>query len=444
MKRKIILDTFFIISCAIIAKALSFIIRILFARSLSLEAMHYYTILSPTLMLALTLSQLSLPTALSKLIAKYPDDTFVFNVHNYLLLRLNVIVMVCLWGFAPLIASILGYPQLRVLIWMMIPIFPITSISATLKNCLSGLQMHRSAAFSQIPEEIVRILFLILFYPQLKMLNDIHAACVAIGSIALSEVGSVVYLWYVLQKSKKEKKQNGHQQQVQALRKEKKRWIKKENIGVHRKRIRREFWQLALPASMSRLVGSLTYFLEPFLLALLAMKTYMNDYTYIYGYIMPFITMPSFLSISLANYLLPSFVHYQQRGENEKASKLCFYILVSCTLIGGGCAFVCYCYGDMLLEFLYKSDHGLHLLKMLAVPFAFYSLQPVLASLMHGLNMSKESFFDTLYGCLVRLGVYFLSPMIPFHIVVVSLVSSMLLTTIMHAIRIAKVLLREG
>ena len=43
MKNKIMFDTLFIISCATIAKILSFIIRILFARCLSVEAMHYYT-----------------------------------------------------------------------------------------------------------------------------------------------------------------------------------------------------------------------------------------------------------------------------------------------------------------------------------------------------------------------------------------------------------------
>ena len=62
----------------------------------------------------------------------------------------------------------------------MIPILPLTSISATLKSRLSGLQNHRHAAFSQIPEEVIRILFLFLAYPYLKHINDIHAAACAL------------------------------------------------------------------------------------------------------------------------------------------------------------------------------------------------------------------------------------------------------------------------
>ena len=413
MKNKIMFDTLFIISCATIAKILSFIIRILFARCLSVEAMHYYTLITPTLMLALTLSQLSFPLALSKLVAKYHDHPLILKVNRHLLYLLNGLIIIILLISAPFIANLLHQKHLTLLIYTMIPILPLTSISATLKSRLSGLQSHRHAAFSQIPEEVIRILFLFLAYPYLKHINDIHAAACALLSISISELGSIIYLFFCLPKASKTK------------------------TRLSSKQLYKEFLQIAIPASMSRFIGSLTYFLEPLLLSILSLSHYLKDYTLIYGYLIPLITMPSFLAISLSNYLLPSFVYYKEAKQYQKAGKLCFMILCSCAMIGFASAFLCYFCGEPLLLFLYQNTQGVALLKAFALPFAFYSLQPALASLMHGLNLSKQGFYDTLYGCILRLAIYLFAPFLHCHILVLALISSMLLTTFLHAIRIA-------
>ena len=413
MKNTIMIDTLFIIICASIAKVLSFVIRILFARCLSVEAMHYYTLITPTLMLALTLSQLSFPLALSKLVAKYQDHPTLLKVNRNLLYLLNGFIIIILLISAPFIASLLHQKQLILLIYTMIPILPLTSISATLKSRLSGLQNHRSAAFSQIPEEVVRIVFLFLAYPYLKHISDIHAAACALLSISISELGSIVYLLFHIPK------------------------VNKTNISLPTKQIYREFLEIAIPSSMSRFIGSLTYFLEPLLLSLLSLSHYLKDYTLIYGYLIPLITMPSFLAVSLSNYLLPSFVYYKEVKQYQKAGKLCFVILCSCAMIGLASSAICYLAPEPLLQFLYQNQQGAQLLKAFALPFAFYSLQPALASLMHGLNLSKQSFYDTLYGCILRLGIYGLASFFHCHILVIALVSSMLLTTFLHALRIA-------
>lgn len=419
MKKKMMMDAFLIMLYAGIAKFLSFIIRILFARTLSVEAMHYYTLISPTLMLALTLSQLSLPTALSKLIAKHQQQPFLLKANTKLLTYLNLIVMISLLLFTPLLSSLLSDHPLHLLIYTMLPILPLTSISATLKARLSGMQRHRSAAFSQIPEEVVRILFLFLFYPYLRAMNDLHAAAAVLCSISISEIGSIIYLYFNLPKQKRH------------------------STTLVKRPIYKEFLQLAIPASLSRLTGSLTYFLEPLLLSLLSLNHYLNDYTLIYGYLMPLITMPSFLSISLSNYLLPSFVYYQEKKEYSKASKLCFCILASCAFIGITSSLLCYFKADLLLNFLYHNTNGSTLLKSLAMPFAIFSLQPALASLMHALNLSSQSFYDTFYGCILRLAILFFAPYLNAHLLVLSLVSSMLLTTCLHALRISIVLLKR-
>ncbi|MEG1732197.1 MAG: oligosaccharide flippase family protein, partial [Longicatena sp.] len=70
MKKTILRSTILLILISIGAKALSFIVRILLARTLSPSAMNFYSLASPTLVFVITLAQMGIPSALSKVIAQ--------------------------------------------------------------------------------------------------------------------------------------------------------------------------------------------------------------------------------------------------------------------------------------------------------------------------------------------------------------------------------------
>lgn len=90
------------------------------------------------------------------------------------------------------------------------------------------------------------------------------------------------------------------------------------------------------------------------------------------------------------------------------------------------------------MQLFYHSERGSDLLRQLAWPFAFYALQPPLASMLHALSYSRNTVFDTFSGSLARLlcvGIFtsILGP----HSLALGLTVGMMITTLMHALNVA-------
>ncbi|MFR9254078.1 MAG: hypothetical protein ACLVJ6_00240 [Merdibacter sp.] len=95
----------------------------------------------------------------------------------------------------------------------------------------------------------------------------------------------------------------------------------------------RDILSISMPMMGSRLSGSLTYFLEPICMLLLVPASMsaqiVEGYGILNGYTLPLLTMPSFLSITLSNYLLPSFSYAIAHHQKKQAKKSCLLILTA-------------------------------------------------------------------------------------------------------------------
>ena len=198
-----------------------------------------------------------------------------------------------------------------------------------------------------------------------------------------------------------------------------------------------------MPMMGSRLSGSLTYFLEPICMLLLVPASMsaqiVEGYGILNGYTLPLLTMPSFLSITLSNYLLPSFSYAIAHHQKKQAKKSCLLILSCCLLFGILYALFCYCFSEPLFQLFYHTSQGSDQLHVLALPFLFYSLQPPLSALLHACSLSAQAFCDTLIGSLFRLGcVCFLTPYLQVEALLIALSGGMLITTFLHALRLLR------
>lgn len=191
----------------------------------------------------------------------------------------------------------------------------------------------------------------------------------------------------------------------------------------------------------SRLIGSLCSFLEPMVMLFNKNKAQIQQmiqtYGQINGYLLPILTMPAFLTITLSNLLLPSFTYHYSRHNYKRAKTLFLTISLCCFFVGILCSSICFFYPEQLLSLFYHNKTGADALKLLSIPFAFYSLQPCLSSLLHALSLSKKSVFDTFAGCLIRLFIIgFCSCIFQESALYLGLCAGMLVTTCMHAIRV--------
>lgn len=424
MKKTIIRSTMVLIFVSVAAKALSFLVRIILARTLSEQAMNYYTLASPTMVFVITLAQMGIPGALSKVIAQSDHIHKPLKASILLSVFNNIVIIALFLMILPLLSVyVLKQKEIAPVLYAIIPLIPLVTISGILKGYLYGIQHHIQATSCQLFEESARILFLFAAFTLDVHMDAVHMARIAMLSVSVGELCSALYMIASLH-------------------------IKKRTLTripyLFSNLTRRQFDEVlcvSIPMTGSRLIGSLTYFLEPIVMVIglsaLQAQTMISSYGQLNGYVLPIITMPSFITITLSNFLLPSFTYHYARNHISHAKKLFNIIIGCCFLVGVGCSIVCYFFNEELLMLFYHNTRGALLLKQLAWPFALYSLQPPLSSMLHALSLSKRTVTDTLLGSLTRiLCVFFLTPILFANALPVALTAGMLITTILHAIRL--------
>lgn len=421
MKKTLLKSTALLILISIIAKILSFGGRIILARVLSSDAMSYYSLASSTMIFMITIVQIGIPSALSKLIAQKQQKRIPLYTSICISVLTNLIIVCSFLILIPWMAhTVLKQDVIVPVLYAIVPLLPIVSLSGILKGYLYGVQSHIAAATSQIYEELSRILFLVFIFWLIPNMDAVAMARIAMLSITVGELFSSIYMLMHI---------TSHKKRAPVIQE---RPHKRDFIDLLR---------ISLPMTGSRLIGSLTYFLEPIVMvwgvSLAQNQAMLATYGQLNGYVLPIITMPSFITVSLSNYLLPSFTYHFSRNNVQHAKKLCNVILGSCFLIGIGSSLVCYVFPEQLLQLFYHNTNGALLLKQLAWPFALYSLQPPLSSMMHSLSKSSSAMLDTFIGCLIRIFcVAFLSAHTTSSLAI-GLTCGMMATTLLHAIKVS-------
>lgn len=426
MKKTVVVSAFHLIYISVLAKLLSFLVRILLARKLGSEAMSCYSIVAPTMVFLISLVQQGIPAALSKLSAQSSDPKLPLAAGaciSALTIALTLSLFTCILPFfaGELLHDIHLIPVLRALL----PLLPAVALSGLLKGYLQGIQHHYAANITQLYEEAARIVFLVVCFALFPTQDPIALASLAMFSVTVGELASCICMLFHLRFS------------FHHIR------IAPRMLSRVRPDQLRDILSISMPMMGSRLSGSLTYFLEPICMLLLVPASMsaqiVEGYGILNGYTLPLLTMPSFLSITLSNYLLPSFSYAIAHHQKKQAKKSCLLILSCCLLFGILYALFCYCFSEPLFQLFYHTSQGADQLHVLALPFLFYSLQPPLSALLHACSLSAQAFCDTLIGSLFRLGcVCFLTPYLQVEALLIALSGGMLITTFLHALRLLR------
>lgn len=417
MKKNLLYSTFYLIILSTIGKILSFGVRIYLARQLPLEAMSTYSLAVPSLIFLIALAQMGIPSALSKVIAESKNQlngilsAFILStINNFVLLAIYIFII-------PLLAKNLYHDiEMTRILRSMIYMIPMVTLSGLCKAILQGNQYHLTACASQIFEEIFRFVYLVIRFSN-PVENMMEYASIAMFSIFIGEVGSTLYMLLYL-------------------------FIKKHPIKRRQHDLRKshfyEILALSIPMTSARLIGSFTYFLEPLLFLSFSNHILLEEaYGIFNGYVLPLVTMPSFISITLSSVLLPTFVYHKKHNHLDHAMHIFYLMSFICIFISTCCALITFIFPNQILHLFYQTTNGNNMLKMISIPFILYSLQPVFSSILHALNQSNQALIDTIIGCAIRLLlILFLTSQLNENALLLSITSSMLITTLLHGIRI--------
>src|SRR5699024_6711259 len=396
-KQTFIKGTIILIIAGMITRFLGFINRLVVARMMGEEGVGLYNMALPTLFLIINLAQIGLPIAISKRVSEAEAKHDQQKVKQILVISLiitgitSVIFTIGMILAAPFIASTLLTDERTIFPLLAIsPIVPIIAISSVLKGYFQGKQNMKPQSFALVIEQIVRISFVALIIKWLLSRGIEYAAAGAMFSVILGELASLMIMIYIFKHKKTVK-----------IRYRFFTYLKSSKQTI------RELFSIALPSTGSRLIGSLSHFLEPILvaqsLAIAGVTTTLatKQYGELTGFVLPLLFLPTFITNSLSITLVPS-ISEAEAKQNYELIHYRIHQAIRISFASGAIAtIVLFLFADSILSYMYGTDHASSLLVLMAPFFILLYIQSPLQAALQALDLAKPAMWNSLFGTIV-------------------------------------------
>lgn len=425
-KSKFIKSSIILLIGGLITKVLGLFIKILLTRKIGTFGMGLYSMIMPTFMLLLSISGMGLSNSLNVLIAtnKYNNKNLIITA-LFFSLAMDVIICFVLFLFGHLIAIYLlqdqrlYYPLLSIAF-----VLPFISFSNIFRSYFFAKERMLPHVISNIIEDLIKLI--IIYFGIDYFSNNLESTLsfIILSNIVCEFSSILIFLF-------KFPKFNITKNDIK---------LKKENVKA--------IFAIALPTTFSRLVGSITYFLEPIILTTILLKIgYSNnfiieEYGIINGYILPLIMLPSFFTNAISQALMPIVSkNYHNNNINIVKSRIIQAIFIS-LFIGLGYSVICFFHSDKLLSLIYGINVGNQYIKFLIPFFLFYYLEAPLLSSLQALGCAKENLKISLINCLIRTVVLAIltNLSIGMYSLLIAISLNILFTIIYSSFKISKVL----
>ncbi|NSL50171.1 stage V sporulation protein B [Calidifontibacillus erzurumensis] len=436
-KQSFLRGTLILIMAGLITRFLGFVNRIVVARIMGEEGVGLYMMALPTFLLTITLTQLGLPVAISKLVAEADAVGDQRKIKKILVVSLaitsvtSIIFTVGLIIVAPILAhSLLTDDRTYYPLMAIAPIVPIIALSSVLRGYFQGLQNMRPAAYSQVIEQIVRIALVAVFTKALLPYGVEYAAAGAMISAVCGEFASLLYMIAMFKRKKRIKVRRNFFQQI------------KEG-----KNTLNDLLRIALPTTGSRLIGSISYFFEPIVvsqslaLAGIATTVATKQYGELTGYAIPLLLLPSFVTTSLSVSLVPAISEAAARGQFLSIEHRLQQALRLTLVTGGLSMVVLYVFANPIMELMFRTTKPAVFVQMMAPFFLLLYFQGPLQATLQALDLAKAAMLNSLVGAFVKIVAIFAFASRPeFGIigVAIAIILGILLVTLLHFATIIK------
>lgn len=387
MKNKFIKSTLILLIGGLLTKLLGMLIKIVMARLIGTKGLGMYMLILPTFTLLISLSQFGFPLAISKLIGEDTRNNkrLVISILPVLII-INIILIILIILLSPIVSKkLLHNEDIYISILAMSLVIPFTSISSICRSYFFGKQKMFPHVLSNVVEDIVRLIIMIIGIPLIKPYGLKYIVCFLILINIISEIISTIILIIFLPK-------NIH--------------ITKEDLKPNKTYIK-ETLNICIPNTTSKLIGSIGFFLEPIILTNILLINYSNNYItteygVISGYVIPIILLPSFFTLALSQSLLPVISKDSVKNNLKSIQKKVSYIILLSLLIGIPITIILLFKGDQLLQLIYHTSKGYNYLKILAPICLLQYIQAPLSTTLDALGKSKINLISTILGTITR------------------------------------------
>ena len=388
MKNNFIKSTVILIIAGLVTKVLGMVIKIALTRAISTKGIGIYSLILPTFNLFITLCSLGIPVAISKLISEHKNNNkkIVLSIVPITLI-FNIFLMIILFLISPILSkyllknSVTYYPLIAIGFTL-----PFICISSILKGYFFGKEEMMPSSLSNIIEQLVRLFLTIWFIPKLIKYGLSTAITGVVLINIVSEFSSIIILLLFIPKNSK--------------------------IYIsdfkYDSSIVKDLLNISIPTMGSRLIGSLSLFLEPIILTyVLTNIGYSSDfitieYGIVNGYVYPLLLLPSFFTLAISNALLPVVSNCYSNGNYKYTKYKIKQAIVLSLIIGVPCTLLFMSMPEYFLKLIYNTNEGIIYIKMIAPIFILHYIQSPLTTSMQGMGMAKKAMMGTLYGSIVK------------------------------------------
>ena len=388
-KNKFIKSTIILIIGGFITKMIGMLIKIITTRNLGSEGIGLYMLIMPTFSMFIAISQLGLPVAISKLVAEEKrNNKRILSSSIPLSLLVNILIFIFISILAPYLSNnLLHDNRTKLAIISIAFVLPFISLSSIARGYFFGKQKMLPHVISNITEDIVRLLILIIGIPiSLKKGIEYALSFIILSNIA-SELTSILILYFFLPKNFV---------------------IRKEDIKIDKLNIK-DLLSIGIPTTIGRFIGNIGYFFEPILITTIMLKlgfnnTYIvSEYGIISGYVMPLLTLPSFFTSAISQALIPvvskNYANNNLKETKRKIKQALFFSL----LIGIPATIIFITIPEIPLKIIYNTNEGINYIRFLAPICLLLYIQSNLASSLQAMGKAKDSLKGTTIGMITRL-----------------------------------------
>lgn len=209
----------------------------------------------------------------------------------------------------------------------------------------------------------------------------------------------------------------------------------------------KDLMEIALPTTGSRLVGSVSLFLEPIVvaqsLAVAGVATVLatSQYGELSGFVVPLLFLPSFITYGLSVSLVPAISEAHSKNDHTLIQRRLQQTTKVALLSGGISIVVLYVFAVPILTLMYHAPQAAIYLKLMAPFCIFLYFQGPLQAILQALNLAKSAMYNSLIGAVVKItAIAFLAsrPELGMMGVALAICCSMVLVTLLHFISVSR------
>jgi len=420
----------------LVARLFGFVYRIFLSNLIGAEGMGLYELIVPVYTAIVLTITAGITIAVSKMVAEQKARNNQANYGKIIASALFIvavagtIVSLLLFINADLIsARMLGDERTRAALLVLAPCLPAVVCASALKGYFYGIQQVIPTAFSQIAEQAVKILILILLAGSISVKGAAFACAAATFSAAAGEMVNLLVLSVAY-----------------FFRKRRTSGFSGAGKPIRKRRIIYDMIKSAAPVSANRLVSSslsaAEYILIPAMLTLggLDDKSSMEIFGRLTGMVLPLILFPSLVTNSLATTLVPA-ISESISLKNKRAVNYQISKSIQVTFVLGvifNALFICY--PDEIGALIYRHEKIGDLLFMMSFSCVFVYLQQTLTGVLNGLGRQGILLRNTIIGSIMRIAaVCFLIPAFGIKSYILGFTISLIVAECLNLITINKI-----